>query len=182
MVSTFIIRDGLESDIAACLALDHGYETEYVWQMQMAQEVGRWQITFKTERLPRMMEVVHPSSHHRLLLSLAAEQCFLVAGERDQPGLLGYLSMRSEPARRIGWIQDFVVDREYRRAGIGTRLLRIARNWAFEHDLSKLMIETQTRNYPSISFCSATGFSFCGYNDRYFENQDIAVFFGQSLR
>jgi GNAT superfamily N-acetyltransferase len=182
MSSTFIIRDGLESDIPACLKIDHTYETEYVWQMQIAQEVGRWQVTFKTERLPRSMEVTHPSSERRLALCLPDDQCFLIAGERDQEGVLGYLAMRREPARRVGWIQDMVVDRDYRRLGIGARLLRVARTWALEHDITRLMVETQTKNFPSIGFCNASGFSFCGYNDRYFENQDIAVFFGQALR
>jgi GNAT superfamily N-acetyltransferase len=182
MASTFLIRDGLESDIAACLEINHTYETDTVWQMQIAQEVGRWQVTFKTERLPRTMEVIYSSSEHRLSVSLADDQCFLVAGERDNSEILGYLSMRREPSRRVGWIQDLVVDREYRRAGIGSRLLRVARSWAVEHDLTRLMVETQTKNYPSINFCTATGFSFCGYNDRYLDNQDIAVFFGQSLR
>jgi GNAT superfamily N-acetyltransferase len=96
--------------------------------------------------------------------------------------LLGYLSMRHEPARRVGWIQDFVIDRPYRRMGIGTRLLKVARRWAYEHAITRLMLETQTRNFPSMSFCLSSGFAFCGYNDRYFENQDIAVFFGQTLR
>lgn len=180
--TTFIIRDALETDLAACLAIDHRYETEYVWQMQIVQPTGQWQITFKTERLPRTLETEYPASEHRLRLTLPPDQCFLVAGQRDQTEILGYLSMRHEPARRVGWIQDIVVDHDYRRVGIGSRMLRVARQWALEHGLTRLMVETQTRNYPAISFCTSTGFVFCGYNDRYLDNQDIALFFGQTLR
>lgn len=182
MASTFLIRDGIANDLAACLAIDHTYETDTVWQMQLNQEAGRWQVNFKTERLPRAVEAVHHASEHRLRLSLADDQCLLVAGERESARILGYLAMRREPARGVGWIQDLVVDRAYRRAGIASRLLRVARTWALEHDLSRLMLETQTRNHPSVSFCAAVGLRFCGYNDRYLDHQDIAIFFGQLLR
>jgi GNAT superfamily N-acetyltransferase len=69
-----------------------------------------------------------------------------------------------------------------RRAKIGTRLFKVARAWALEHDLTRLMVETNTRNTPAIQFCTTLGFAFCGYNDRYFDRQDIAIFLGQNLR
>lgn len=192
MTSTFLIRDALEDDLAACLALDHRYDTDYVWQTSIGQDLNGWQILFRKERLPRTLESEHPTSEHRLRATLPADQCFLVASERvSEPTedgeavethLLGYLSMRREPSRRVGWIQDFVVDSPVRRAKIGTRLFKVARAWALEHDLTRLMVETHTRNYPTINFCMSLGFSFCGYNDRYFDHQDIAIFLGQTLR
>jgi hypothetical protein len=45
-----------------------------------------------------------------------------------------------------------------------------------------MTIEIQTKNYPGIIFCQQRGFAFCGFNDRLFPNQDIAVFFSQALR
>jgi GNAT superfamily N-acetyltransferase len=192
MTSTFLIRDGLESDIAACLALDHRYETDFVWQTSIGQDASGWQILFKKERLPRTLEGEYRSSEHRLRATLPTDQCFLVASERTteiteegeavNSHLLGYLSMRREPSRGVGWIQDFVVDAPVRRAKIGSRLFKVARAWALEHDLTRLMVETDTRNTPAIQFCNALGFAFCGYNDRYFDHQDIAIFLGQNLR
>ena len=44
------------------------------------------------------------------------------------------------------------------------------------------MFETQTKNYPAICFYRKHRFVFCGFNDRYYTNQDIALFFAQSLR
>jgi GNAT superfamily N-acetyltransferase len=178
---SFLIRDGLASDIPACLALDSSYETEYVWQMSIQQEGPERQVMFKLERLPREMEVTYPTSPHRLRLALPREQCFLVAVGRDEPETLGYLTMRQDPAHAIAWVQDLVVARSFRRRRIGLRLLKVARQWAAEHRLARLMIETQTKNYPGITFCQKAGFTFCGFNDQYFQNQDIAVFFGQSL-
>lgn len=180
-MAVFVIRDGLESDIPACLALDHTYQTERVWQMSMRSDLDQYDITFKTERLPRLLQATHPSSEDRLLYCLPEDQCFLVAAERDGDAILAYLTMRYEPIHGVTWIQDIVVDAEVRREGVGTRLLKIARRWAYENHAKRLMVEVRTKNYPMINFCAANGLIFCGYNDHYLENQDIAVFFGETL-
>jgi GNAT superfamily N-acetyltransferase len=179
---SFVIRDGLERDIPGCLSLDAGYETDFVWQMSIQHESGQHRVTFKTERLPREMSVDYPSSERRLRMALPSDHCFLVAVGRDEPETLGYLTLRQDPTHGIAWVHDIVVARIYRRRKIGTRLLKIARQWAVEHQLVQVIVETQTKNYPGISFCQKAGLTFCGYNDQYFQNQDIAVFFGQSLR
>lgn len=181
-MSGFLIRDGLLDDIEACLALDHQNSTDYVWQMNIQQSVGQWQAMFKTERLPRAMQVTHQADAARLRLALADEHCFVVAVDRESTAMLAYLTMRSDPVHHIALVQDLVVDTRCRRAKLGSRLLNVARQWAREHDHVRLTCETQTKNYPSIQFCQANGMVFCGFNDRYLANGDIAVFFSQSLR
>lgn len=169
-------------DIPNCLLLDHDYETEFVWQMQIDSEEG-WRIDFKTERLPHALEASYPASEERLRDSAHSDECFLVATTRDdEPEIIGYLTMRSDRHHGIGMVQDIVVSRPYRRRQIAVRLTKAAAMWAREHALSRLIVETQTKNYPGIRFCEAAGFSFCGFNDRYFPNRDIAVFFCQSVR
>lgn len=178
----FVIRDGLTQDIPACLALDSSYQTEYVWQVSIQQETNLKRITFTTERLPRIMEVDYGHHESRLHMALEDTLCFLVAVERETGGLLGYLTMRSDPSHGIALIQDIVVNRPLRRHKMGSRLFKVARQWALEKGLSQVMVETQTKNYPAILFCQACGLTFCGFNDQYFRNQDIAVFFWQPLR
>ena len=177
--SGFIIRDGLPTDIPACLNLDHSYETERVWQMRFAEETHSLQITFKTERLPRIMEAEYPVDEKRLRLAL--DQCFLVAVLRDQPEVLGYLVMLTEPVYNTAIVHDLVVTRPFRQRHIGTRLLNVARRWAREHDMKRLSVAIQTKNYPAIMFCQQAGMAFSGFNDHYFPNQDIAVMFTQAL-
>ncbi|MFW5749078.1 MAG: GNAT family N-acetyltransferase [Chloroflexota bacterium] len=180
--SGLIIRDGLETDIESCLALDADYETTQVWQMTFQPETSGRGVVFRTERLPREMPVVYPLSEYRLRLALAHGLCFLVAETRDEPEMLGYLLMQADPIQRSAVIQDIVVSRPLRRHGIGTRLYNVARRWALERDLVQLMGVTQTKNYPAIAFFQKQGMGFCGYNDQYFRSGDIAVFFGQPLR
>jgi len=175
------IRDGLESDIPACLALDHRFETDFVWQMTLVGEGHRWQIAFNRQHLPRTLEGLYPADERRLRLALPPDQCFLVLVRRDEPEILGYLTMSSLPAHRLARIHDLVISHPYRRNRLGTRLLNVARQWAREHALERLVIEARTQNYPGIVFCQQSGFQFSGYDDQYFPNRDIAVFFSQSL-
>lgn len=180
---SFVIRDAIPDDVEACLSLDHRFETRIVWQMTIMPHDEAWQVTFREERLPREIEVDYTSDEFRLRLALPREICYLVAAGKSEPdAILGYLTMRPDPVHKIALIQDIVVGREYRNKGIGTRLLNVARHWAGEHGAQHLMLETQTKNYPAINFCKKNGLAFCGFNDQYYRNLDIAVFFGQQLR
>ncbi|MDZ4763859.1 MAG: GNAT family N-acetyltransferase [Chloroflexota bacterium] len=183
----FVIRDGTAGDLPACVALDHTVETDVVLQMKIYQpETNQWEITLREERLPRKIEIAFTANERRLRAALSADQCFLIAASSTTDALpsmlFGYLTLRPEPLEGVGMITDIVVARPYRRSGIGARLLNVARRWAKEHDLTRLMLPVQTKNAPGVRFCQASGFSFCGFNDRHYPNQDIAVFFTQSVR
>ncbi len=177
----FIIRDGLASDVDACLDIDARYATEHVWRMSVQKISSGQQIIFQTERLPHAVDVTYPIDRERLQIALDDTHCFLVAVGRDEPDMLGYLLMSVHPLQKQASISDIVVSQPYRRHRVGTRLLQIARQWAQEKEAEHLYIEATTKNYPAIQFCQSSGFSFCGYNDQYFRKRDIAVFFGQSI-
>lgn len=180
----YVIRDGIAADIAPLLALDHTTHAERVWQMTLLHDGKQRQFTFRDERLPREVEITHHADEARLRLALSDEVCFLVvAGKGEDEGeYLAYLTMRIDAIHDNALVQDVVVGREYRRGGIGTRLLAIARQWAKENAAKRLLAEVPTQNYAAIQFCQRNGLGFCGFNDQYFSNQDIALFFGQSLR
>ena len=182
--TSFIFRDGLESDIPACLRLDHSYETDHVWQMTVHHDDSRqYEILFRIERLPRLIDIEQYADEQRLRSVIEEEQCFLVAVDREiRTDVLGYLTMRHDRDYKIGWVRDLHVGRPYRRRTIGSRLLKIARAWAKERGITRLMIEIGTKNVPALRFCEDMGFTFCGFNDKYYLNQDIAVFFSQTLR
>lgn len=179
---TFIIRDALPADLEACLALDAKYTSEHVWQMSNQPLVNGWQLSFRTERLPREVELVYPQDSAQLARALPTDtHGFLVAIDKQNDALLGYMLMQDEPVRGIVTISDLLVGRAFRRAGIGTRLLAVAQRWAQERGAQRLQVIVQTQNYPAIQFCQRRGLSFCGYNDHYFSDHDIAIFFGMTL-
>ena len=104
------------------------------------------------------------------------------ARESDyEHGLAGFLDAQSRPWQGLLWISNLVIEHRYRRQGLGTRLLKAAIQWALERDIHQVTLEVQTKNYPAISFAQKHGFQFCGYNERYYPNGDIALFFSRYL-
>jgi GNAT superfamily N-acetyltransferase len=178
----FLIRDALADDIQNCLSLDHSYETDSVWQMNIQTESNGWRVTFHPERLPRPIEIHYPSESQQLERVLYAQQGFFVACAKDEPSILGYALASYDNILQHATIHSIVVSRPFRRHKVGIRLLNVIKRWSQEQDANALYCLTQTKNMPAILFCQRSGLSFCGYNDRYFSNGDIAVTFGQTLR
>jgi ribosomal protein S18 acetylase RimI-like enzyme len=174
------VRPAVSADIPHLAALDHGYSTDYVWQMDTRDEDGQINITFRTVRLPRSVRVAFPRDTQRLFEEWNRRVCFLVAEEGGN--LKGYLNLTLTSAPETGWIADFGVDRRFRRSGVGSVLLASAAHWARQNNLQRIVLETQSKNYPAISFAQKHGLAFCGYNDRYYPNQDVALFFGMILK
>nr|HID12997.1 GNAT family N-acetyltransferase [Anaerolineae bacterium] len=174
------VRLARPRDLEACGALDHSYTTDRVWQMETREENGVLVITFRVARLPREIRVNYPRRGEDLLAGWWRRDGFLVAEEGGR--VYGYVALTAQTEHGIAWVGDLVVDRPWRRRGIGTTLLRAAAQWGRDRDLVRLVIEVQTKNYPAIRFCRSRGLAFCGYNDHYWPSQDIALFFGESLR
>lgn len=178
--SQFVVRAlRSESELGLCLDLDHSTLTEYVWQMDMREEGDEIAIRYRTVPLPRPMEVAYPRDRDSLSQTWRQRDCFLVAAADDI--VLGYVNLHVDTLHTKGWIQDLVVGRPFRRRRIGRALLEQATRWATLHQINHLTLEMQTKNYPAIQFARAQGFVFCGFNDHYYMNQDIAVFFGRGI-
>jgi ribosomal protein S18 acetylase RimI-like enzyme len=177
--SELVLRPAELADLDVCLALDPSYSTESVWQMELGSE-GDVSVRFRTVRLPRSMRVAYP--HNREQLVAGWKQCdgFVVAQRGGD--LIGYAALRAHTAEALAWISDLVVQRAHRRQGVGLALLNEGARWAKSRGLRWLVIEAQTKNFPAICFCQKNGFSFCGFNDHYYPNQDIAIFFARNLR
>jgi GNAT superfamily N-acetyltransferase len=174
------VRPAVPRDLGVCGALDHSYTTDCVWQMETREEDGVLTINFRVARLPREMRGDYPRGSEGLLVGWQRRDGFLVAVESER--VCGYVALTAQAEHGIAWVGDLIVDRPWRRRGIGTALLGAAAQWGCDHDLVRLVVEVQTKNYPAIRFCQSRGLTFCGYNDHYWPSQDIALFFGQSLR
>jgi ribosomal protein S18 acetylase RimI-like enzyme len=182
------IRPADLADLEACLGLDHSYVTDHVWQMDVQEDETLFTVNFRAVRLPRPVHVKYPRDREALLIGWHHRDCFLVATVEDNDkdektqSIVGYLTMGAQDWHRTGWVADLVVTPEQRRQGIAAQLLQAGKEWAHKAGLKRLVIETQTKNHPAMRFLERQGFSFCGYNDDYYENQDIALFFSLNLR
>jgi ribosomal protein S18 acetylase RimI-like enzyme len=95
---------------------------------------------------------------------------------------IGYASLELDIAPSTTWVTDLVVAQKLRRKGIGSALLLAALDWGSNHASRYLVLEMQPKNNPAIQLAQKFGFDFCGYNDRYYTNNDIGIFFAKSLR
>lgn len=173
------LRPSTEEDVPALMGLDHGYSTEFVWQMEVDQATPRMGARFREMRLPRLMQVAYPRSK-QTLAELASHRSLLLAAEADgQP--IGYAAVAGNLAPHTAWLTDVVVAASQRRRGVGSRLILGVQAWAREHGYQRLVLEMQTKNHPAIKLAQKLAFEFAGFNDRYYDNQDIAVFFAKRL-
>lgn len=176
----FIVRDGLPADIPACLSLDHHYDTEYVWQVTMLPLAPGYQFTIRQERLPRGVTLSHTVNAKRLEIAAERHQ-LLLAVERDTEQVLAYAVLRHDPYNAVVTVCDLVVTAEARRQGVGSRFFGVIRRWAKAHDATFLACEVQHKNHPAIQFCLHQGLEFSGFNDKYFNDHEIALFFTQII-
>jgi ribosomal protein S18 acetylase RimI-like enzyme len=190
-----LIRMAALVDLEPCLALDADSQTDHVWQMdQRAEKHGGMFIRFQPVRLPRVMYVTYPRRRDDLLSCWENDSIILVAAdkpiresvddggiegasEQDRSQVFGYCQLDAQAWQQTGWISHLVIDRASRRRGVGTALLKASIAWGRSQKLKRLMLAVQTKNHPAISFCEKHKFTFCGFNDHYFVNRDIALFF-----
>ncbi len=177
------VRPATSTDLPLLASLDHSYSTDYVWQMETRQADGGGEavlVTFRSVRLPRSVRVNPPRDAHGLAEAWNRRVCFLVAEEGGH--LKGYLNLTLAAVPGTGWIADLGVERRFRRMGVASVLLAAALQWARANHLQRVVLETQSKNFPAISFAQKHGLVYCGYNDRYYPNQDVALFFGANLK
>jgi ribosomal protein S18 acetylase RimI-like enzyme len=175
------IRPATAADIPGLARLDHSYSSEFAWQMDVQTEEGQIGAIFREIRLPRSVRVDYPRAPLALESDWQTRSALLVA--RHSGEVVGYTSLTANLTPLTTWMSDLVVTPRLRRRGIGTALLLAAQEWVQGHSLSRrLILEMQLKNYPAIQLCQKLGFDFCGYNDHYFANGDIAIFFAKYLR
>lgn len=174
------IRSPRSDDWERCLELDASYETAIAWQMEEVRRGNLWSVRFREVRLPRkqrLQPVMAPQDRLR-----AWERCdeFWVAAAH--PHIHGYIGVRLEPQNRQARLVDLVVASSSRRRGIGTQLLNKATAWLARKNVDQLILECQLKAQPSIAFAQERGFSMCGFQDSYWPDQEVALFFRKRLR
>jgi len=163
------------------MALDHSYQTDHVWQMALtAAGTPETSITFREVRLPRPMRVEYPRDPKRLADEWTNVSEILLAESEHE--YLGYLVLDSGLAPDTGWVTDLVVAVIHRRRGVATRLLAAAKRWCLDQGLGRLTLEMQSKNFPSISLARKLGFFHSGYHDKFYPDEEIALFFSLNLK
>jgi ribosomal protein S18 acetylase RimI-like enzyme len=173
------IRPAIATDIHALMAIEHNYSTDFVWQMDLRQQDHEVSIIFREVRLPRSAQVKYPRDHLTLADNWTKRDGLLVV--ELESDIVGYISLTQNSLLHTTWATDLAVKRRLRRQGIGSALVISAQEWAAKNNSRRLILEMQPKNYPAIQLAKKLGYELCGYNDHYFANHDIALFFSKWL-
>lgn len=174
------VRPATLADLNDCLSLDHDCETDHVWQMKVHKAKSKLNVDFDVVRLPRKMRTGYPRDVEQLVEDWQQGEGFFVAEVDGE--VRGYVDVIAQPWQQLAWIVNLAVDRGYRRRKIGTALVRHAGQWTKSQGLQAILCEATTKNYPALCLYQKLGFQFCGFNDHYYTNQDIALFFTLKVR
>ncbi len=174
------IRRAVATDISALVAIDHTCQTEYVWQMDVDREEGQLGAIFREIRLPRSVTVPYPRAVTTLPDTWNKRSSMLAAFNAGQA--IGYIRMSDMMVPHTAWLTDLVVAPRFRRQGVGMALILAAQSWAVDRKDNRALLEMPSKNTPMVGLARKLGYEFCGYNDLYYETQDIALFFGRSIR
>jgi len=174
------IRPTISSDLSELTGLEHSYQTTYVWQMERSVEDGQISVGFREIRLPRKVRVEYPRSPELIHQEWSQRLEMLTATLQEMP--VGYIRLEDHFSPSTAWVTDLVVRENVRRQGIATALLLAAQQWSTQRDLRRMVISLQSKNFPAIRLALKLGYEFCGYNDHFYANRDIALFFARFLR
>jgi ribosomal protein S18 acetylase RimI-like enzyme len=172
------IRPTVATDLPRLMGMDHTCSTEYVWQVDLRREPGQFFVSLREVRLPRAVQVSYPRNPFALADEWQYKTLMLTAAG---PEPLAYICVNTQSAGEVAWVTDLAVSPDHRKLGVGLALLRQAEAWAMEQRSRMMFFETTAKNHPAIRLAQKFGLEFCGYNDHYYSNRDVALFFGRSL-
>jgi ribosomal protein S18 acetylase RimI-like enzyme len=171
------VRPIVHEDIESLSALEHGYYSEYVWQMGFDINPESTKTDFRRTRLPRRVFVPYPRGKEAIFRDLSQAEAFLAAIMENRP--VGYIKVLTEADSTIARVSDLVISAPMRRQGIASGLLLAAMDLISHRKFDSLILEIQSKNDPAIAMAQKLGFRFCGYREHYFPNKELALFFNR---
>lgn len=179
-MSEIQLRPTVANDLSRLMAFDHSITSDSVWQLELRRDTGQVTAAFREVRLPRSVALIYPHNPFALADDWMKKSMMYTAYNGQD--LIGYISLLERGADSVVWVTDLVVNLANRRQGVAGALLAAAQDWAAERSHRRLILEMQSKNYPGIRLAQKFGYEFCGYNDHYYLNQDVALFFAKTIK
>ncbi|MBI5942810.1 MAG: GNAT family N-acetyltransferase [Chloroflexi bacterium] len=174
------IRPTVANDLSRLMGIDHSISSEAVWQLELRREAGQVTAAFREVRLPRSISVAYPHNPFALADDWARKSMMYTALAGQEP--VGYIGLLERGTASVVYATDLAVNAAHRRQGVAATLLEAAQAWAEGRSHRRIILEMQSKNLAGIRLAQKFGYEFCGYNDHYYLNQDVALFFGKALK
>jgi ribosomal protein S18 acetylase RimI-like enzyme len=86
---------------------------------------------------------------------------------------VGFLELSFESWHNLTRIANIMVKKDYRHQGFGHALMELAKGVARKRGSRGIILETQSCNFPALSFYFKEGFGLCGCDTKCYTNHDI---------
>lgn len=117
---------------------------------------------------------VQPGEHDAIVERMrVGDGLHLIVEDGSRPVAL--IDVETQHWRSAANVWHILIDRAYRRQGLGTQLMRRIVDWARSMGLRGVVCETQTNNIAACRFYQKFGFQLCGIDDHFYSNEDVAL-------
>jgi ribosomal protein S18 acetylase RimI-like enzyme len=160
--------------------MDLSFESDHVWKTQMLEGMDSFESSFQRIQLPKPIRVSFQAYSSVNLETLIRQRVILSI--RYDEKVIGYVRLEQDETVNRLIIKTGGVMPEYRNKGVGTVLLERICEIARQNKIRSLVCMVQAKNDPTIHFLLARGFVFCGYQEFFFRNMEIGLFFSKNIR
>ena len=167
-------------EMAQISQMDLSFESDHVWKTQMLEGMDSFESSFQRIQLPKPIKVSFQAYSPVNLETLIRQRMILSVRYEDK--VIGYARLEQDETVNRLIVKTGGVMPEYRNKGVGTVLLERICEIARHNRIRSLVCMVQAKNDPTIHFLLARGFVFCGYQEFFFRNMEIGLFFSKNIR
>ena len=166
--SWFQLREGSSEDLAALTKVDVSIDNDWVLYLERRGDPIEQTIELRWRKVKPEGSRRSPLMDEEELTAELQRSERLIIAETDGR-IVGYLMLGSN-WNRTGELVLIIIDRAYRRRGLGQRFVQEAEAYACERGLRALQWEVQTDNRNAIEFAVSQGFRIAAVHDALYHN------------
>ena len=167
-------------DYPQIAAIDLSFESDYVWKTQMLEGLDSFESSFQRIRLPKTIRVSFQAYTPANLEMLIRQREILAVRYEDK--IIGYARLEQDETVNRLILKTGGIVPEYRNKGVGSVLLDRIIEIARHNNIRSVICMVQAKNDPAIHFLLSHGFVFSGYQEFFFRNMEIGLFFSKNVR
>lgn len=179
-MDTVEVRAALMTDAPAIARINLDFESENVRKAQVDEMFDDVSIEFRRVRLPRADVIPFQQVAGEILDDFVRNGEVLVATVEGR--VVGFLHLGINPGHSCIRLELGGVNKQQRGNGIGSALLTSAEAVARAQGIRRIAILLQAKNDSGIHFVRKRGYKFCGYEEAYFPNMEIALIYSKNIR
>lgn len=152
------------------------FETDRVYRLRGGRDGRDYVWLLREEQLGRLHRKIYDNGKldswiESYTETIPIEEMNFVLAEKNG-SILGLMTWHYSRWNNCVWLADIRTRRAERRQGVGSALIATLKEVARRLEARGILLETQTDNYPAITFYKRHGFALAGFNDHLYSNTD----------